>query len=360
MTSEQSGNEIRTRPCPDCYLCGAQGKPLYQSLKDRLFGSPGEWNLKKCPNPECGLVWLDPMPLLEDISKAYETYYTHGEEELAESLLHVSQPSPLVRLFPLRLRKYLKHGFFASAYGYPEGIRGFQRLAGFGLYLYPFLARTLARAVGYVPYLAGGRLLDVGCGDGSYLDYMRSLGWEVEGVEVDPRAVEQAGKRNLRVHSGTLEQQGFEDCRFDTIVLSHVLEHVHDPAALLRECHRILKPGGIIKVFVPNLESVGHRRFKASWLGLDPPRHLHLFTIRALRKLALEASLDVTLRTSSAMARGIYMTSVALASENNRRGQVTDPLPIVFKAYLFDVYEAFGVLFAKEWGEEIVLHGKKR
>jgi hypothetical protein len=68
-------------PCPNCYLCGTGGEPLYEGLKDRLFNAPGEWNLKRCPNPECGLLWLDPMPLEEDIGMAYETYFTHAAPE---------------------------------------------------------------------------------------------------------------------------------------------------------------------------------------------------------------------------------------------------------------------------------------
>ena len=72
--------EIQTRPCPDCYICGTKGQPLCQGLEDRLFGALGRWNLKSCPNPDCGLVWLDPMPIEEDIGNAYETYYTHIED----------------------------------------------------------------------------------------------------------------------------------------------------------------------------------------------------------------------------------------------------------------------------------------
>src|SRR5208283_2932444 len=72
-----SPREIRSFPCPKCYLCGADGEPLYAGLRDRLFNAPGEWGLKRCPNSECGLVWLDPMPLEEDIGIAYESYFTH-------------------------------------------------------------------------------------------------------------------------------------------------------------------------------------------------------------------------------------------------------------------------------------------
>jgi hypothetical protein len=73
--------------CPHCYLCGGVGRLVHAHLEDRLFGAPGAWNLKECSDKECGLVWLDPMPLLEDLPKAYTHYYTHGEKELRSGRL---------------------------------------------------------------------------------------------------------------------------------------------------------------------------------------------------------------------------------------------------------------------------------
>jgi hypothetical protein len=72
--NQPSKVEIRSRPFPECSLCGTRGEPLYAGLTDRLFGAPGEWNLKCCSNSGCGLIWLDPMPLEDDIGKAYENY----------------------------------------------------------------------------------------------------------------------------------------------------------------------------------------------------------------------------------------------------------------------------------------------
>src|SRR2546429_421611 len=77
LLDQRSPDQIRSRPCPDCYVCGGRGTLLYEDLNDRLFGAPGVWNVKRCPNPACGLLWLDPMPDEEDIGKAYAEYYTH-------------------------------------------------------------------------------------------------------------------------------------------------------------------------------------------------------------------------------------------------------------------------------------------
>ena len=91
--------EIQTRPCPDCYICGTKGQPLCQGLEDRLFGALGRWNLKSCPNPDCGLVWLDPMPIEEDIGNAYETYYTHEEDTTEHNRYPETIYQLLVRFF---------------------------------------------------------------------------------------------------------------------------------------------------------------------------------------------------------------------------------------------------------------------
>src|SRR2546423_11625544 len=79
LLDTQSPEQIRSVPCPACYLCGAVGEPLYKDLKDRLYRAPGSWNLRRCPGPGCGLLWLDPMPAEDDIGKAYESYFTHAQ-----------------------------------------------------------------------------------------------------------------------------------------------------------------------------------------------------------------------------------------------------------------------------------------
>ena len=57
---------------------------LYDGLKDRLFDASGSWNLRACANDKCGLVWLDPMPVEQDLHKAYQTYYTHTDHAVRQ------------------------------------------------------------------------------------------------------------------------------------------------------------------------------------------------------------------------------------------------------------------------------------
>src|SRR5258708_36641931 len=98
---------------------------------------------------------------------------------------------------------------------------------------------------------------------------MRRLGGDAEGVDVDPLAVENARARGLPVRLGDLAAQRYPADHFDAIYMSHVIEHVHDPVALLSECRRVLKVGGRLVALTPNVESWGHRRFQRAWAPLD-------------------------------------------------------------------------------------------
>jgi 2-polyprenyl-3-methyl-5-hydroxy-6-metoxy-1,4-benzoquinol methylase len=261
--SRKDDNEIRTYSCPKCYLCGNEGKLLYESLKDRLFGAPGEWNLKKCTNSECGLVWLDPMPLEEDIGKAYLNYFTHEIQDLQISLL-----GRLLRTVYRALKTIPSH------------------LVGLRAEEVQIESMCLSN-------VSPGKLLDIGCGSGQFLQQMQLYGWEVEGVDFDSKAVEGVKKRyGFNVHVGSLESIGYPDNSFDAITMSHVIEHVHDPVALLKECYRILKPTGYLVAVTPNINSWGHKKFEENWIHLDPPRHLHLFSDSTLRRCAIQAEVS--------------------------------------------------------------------
>lgn len=277
--------EIRTRACPRCYLCGTQGKELYGGLSDRLFGAPGVWNLKQCPNPACGLIWLDPMPKEEDIALAYRRYYTH-QSEGAKKNIGIAAPAYRILL-----------GVLARATGLIKEQRAIQTR--------------------YLGARAPGKLLDIGCGAGDYLALMRTLGWTVEGVEIDPAACRHARqKHGLAVHEGTVESRGYPENSFDAIVMNHVIEHVFDPVALLKECRRIIKPGGHVVVITPNTKSWGHRKFQESWRGLEPPRHIHIFSPKTMKKCAGMAGFEkVTATTTPANAGTIFMGSMDIPKD---------------------------------------------
>jgi SAM-dependent methyltransferase len=136
----------------------------------------------------------------------------------------------------------------------------------------------------------GGRILDVGCATGTFLLGMKELpDWEVAGVEISPHAANIARKNQLEVFTGTLEEAQLPSSRFDAVTLWDVLEHLHNPMTSLEEIHRILKPGGILVLRVPNGASWDAKWFGQTWAGWDAPRHLYVFTAITLKKM-LEAN----------------------------------------------------------------------
>jgi 2-polyprenyl-3-methyl-5-hydroxy-6-metoxy-1,4-benzoquinol methylase len=348
-----SENIIASNEAPICYLCGARGEPLYTNMKDRLFNAPGTWNIKRCPQTNCGLAWLDPMPTREDIYKAYNSYFTHNTVELAAN-------SPIKQTLT-KVAATLKRNYWTLRFGYAQPHSRLSTLLGMAVFLFPIPRARLDLKVMGLRAQPGRRLLDVGCGNGKYLDLMRSLGWRVEGVEVDPVAVRQARAMEIEVRQGCLEDQDYPADSFDAIALRHVIEHVHDPLGLLKECRRILKPDGRLVICTPNFESYGRNKFHGFWLGLDPPRHLMLFGFQSFQDLAQKAGLkEIKLYSTPTMARSIYLASrsierqgyCSLSSPGNARDRVN--------ASLFAWWEWLLLLIKPQLGEELVYIGEKR
>jgi len=164
-----------------------------------------------------------------------------------------------------------------------------------------------------------GKLLDVGCGGGIRLSRFRALGWDVCGQDVDPEAIAQAQQSlGLEAHLGPLEDIRFPEMSFDCITLNHVIEHVHDPTSLLTECRRILKKEGHLVVVTPNVRSFAHKHFGPFWRGLEPPRHIHLFSPKTLAAVAGKAGLIVRrLSTTVANTKTFAHGSLLIRSEGH-------------------------------------------
>jgi len=143
---------------------------------------------------------------------------------------------------------------------------------------------------------------------------MRLLGWNVEGIEPDLVAVASARAAGLSVSEGTLSTVEYPANHFDAITMSHVIEHLHDPLAALRECNRILRRGGVLWVATPNLGSYGHKLFGKDWRGLEPPRHLVLFTLDSLKTGLKETGFEVSAKPRvSYSTKYMFQASAAIA-----------------------------------------------
>ncbi len=286
-----------------CLLCGNEGVPLYQDLRDRFFGAPSIWSLMQCP--KCELVWLNPQPVMSDIDKLYAGYYTHQLVDSSKKKL-------------ASLRKAVKARILQDQFGYPVNAQG-GLLSQILSWIGP-LKEIVGGSIMYLKASERAHLLDVGCGNGRFLVQMRELGWEVMGVEPDSEAVRIAKERfGLDVFQGTLEEVKFPDNSFDAITMNHVIEHVPDPIGLLAECRRILKPVGKLVMVTPNIQSLGRCLFDEYWRGWEVSHHLVLFSPKSLRACAEWAGLGVrSLWTISKGARFIWTASCEGARHRDR------------------------------------------
>jgi SAM-dependent methyltransferase len=155
--------------------------------------------------------------------------------------------------------------------------------------LYGWRARRVEKLAGGRP----GRVLDVGCGRGFLLDAFRRRGWTVEGTELSESSSGHAREvLGIPVHLGMLPDLGLPAGSFDAITMWHVLEHVTDHGAMLAEIRRLLRPGGVFLVAVPNFGSPEAQATRAGWFHLDVPRHLLQFTPDTLRGGLRDAGME--------------------------------------------------------------------
>ncbi len=234
-----------------CNLCGASDSDIRYQLQDYLLDRPEvKTTLVQCR--ACSLIYQEPRPTLAEIGRhyppEYDSYHPQADDGQA----------------PWLLQKAVQYG--------------------------------IQKRVRYVTrHVTGGRLLDLGCATGLFLHgFARQPGWTLQGVELNHLAAEEARARyGLDVFTGTLEEAHFPDAYFTAVTMWDVLEHLHDPAGTLREIHRILAPGGILVLRVPNHASWDRGLFGRLWAGLDSPRHLYVFDPATIRKLVKKAGFEL-------------------------------------------------------------------
>jgi 2-polyprenyl-3-methyl-5-hydroxy-6-metoxy-1,4-benzoquinol methylase len=324
-----------------CPVCGSNSSSLlYVAQSDITFGSSGQWNLESCH--QCNAAYLNPRPTPECIGLAYQSYYTH--EPRRDWMAGLAFKDFLLKL---------RNGFYKTRYGYH--IEPCLPALGWAIRFIPWLEYRFELDIRQIAAQPNGSLLDVGCGGGEFLTTMQMLGWKVQGLEPDAKAVELAHTKGIPVQVGTLETVNLSHEQFDVITLNHVIEHTHDPLKTLRHVWQLLKPGGRIYVATPNLASFGHQRFGMFWRGLEIPRHLVLFSTRGLQNALIASGFHVPKLRQALVAPNLFRVSRGL-----ELGQTIDAMPkLDWKDLFLAIHADVHTIFSPWRGEYATLIGYK-
>jgi 2-polyprenyl-3-methyl-5-hydroxy-6-metoxy-1,4-benzoquinol methylase len=289
---------------PACPVCGsAERIVLHKVLIDNVFFvAPGKWTLQSCT--QCKSAYLDPRPNPTSIGKAYGTYFTHAAGTAQKNATQLGGFR--------RLRRMLANGYLNRQYNTHR-----QPASSLGYWVAKLLPSQRQQLDTEFRYLSkptqGQHLLDIGCGNGDFLLSAREAGWQVSGLEPDPKAAEVARQRGVDVTVGAIDLLADASDCFDVVTISHVIEHVHDPKQLLQAVHRLLKPGGMVYIDTPNIQSNGAALFKENWRGLETPRHLVLFnTTNLTGLLSATGFLGTKLVRRTGVQQGMYLSSLRM------------------------------------------------
>ena len=263
-----------------CNICGLEDARLLFKARDIVHRiTDEEFNVVKCRG--CGLVYINPQP--DDMSMYYpEDYAPHGcehEKPMKESL----------RRALLTFYDYPGNGCVKATVA--EKIKYFTRYLSIKFkdeyFFYKF------------PYAKDKKVVDVGCGSGAHLLMLKRLGWDgatqLYGIGYPNEALRRIrDTEGLNLTEGDFMEADMPAGFFDVARLSHVLEHLPDPAAALGRVRDILKPGGKVLLAVPNFRCLeGPYLFKDKWSALEAPRHLFHFTPKTIKMLLKKAGFKV-------------------------------------------------------------------
>lgn len=224
----------------ECPICGVDKLIPSHNLKD-YFLSRESFIIDKCTS--CGFLFTNPRPSKNQIDNYYqsENYISHSNKS---------------------------KGLFAGLYQ---------------------IARILNQTSKYSiikKHTAVGNVLDIGCGTGHFLSYLKSKKWNVLGIEPNASAAEYARNNfGLSVFDEN-KLKDLENSKFNLITMWHVLEHVHNLNERLNLIHQVLGDDGVFILALPNPDSFDAKYYKNYWAAYDVPRHLYHFTKTDISRLA--------------------------------------------------------------------------
>ncbi len=235
-----------------CPVCSSSQGELFTSAFDRVLNRPEQpWRIQRCP--DCGFGWTEPPLRDEEIKQHYPpTYLGDSRRTVEEFLAGRLQQS----------RSWKKE---------VEKVDLVQR------------------------FVSGGRILDVGCGDGKFLWALDARRWDRAGVEFSEDTVRLVNRKidDLKLIEGDIFSPELPEGSFDVVTFWHVLEHLPRPQQVLERVQRLLAPGGRVFISLPNFDSLQARLFRRYWYAFDDvPRHLYHFAPLPLERLLREKGFE--------------------------------------------------------------------
>ena len=204
------------------------------------------------------------------------------------------------RLKPVSLHKIYNKNYYKN----PAFNGAKSSFCGYMEYLQEkdFIVATFKKRLDQIEnYLKGGKLLDVGCAYGFFLELAKKNGWQVQGTEISEAAYMYAkNKLKLPVLNKALEEAEFKNESYDVVTLFDVIEHLPSPNAAIKEIRRILKPNGLLVITTPDIGSLSAKLLGRNWEEIKRVReHIYFFS-RSTLKSMLELNNFKVLRTESA------------------------------------------------------------
>lgn len=234
MQEYQSNAEVESVMCPN----GCSGEDSLVTIgHDRLHGIAGEFTVVRCR--QCGLERTNPRPTPETIGNYYPTEYAPYHSRIT-----TEQTQSKIKIW---LRTFL-------------GLETRQ-----------------------LPPVTPGRMLEVGCASGSYMEQMQSMGWQVEGIEFAESAASVARAKGFKVQTSSLEEADNPSKPYDVIAAWMVLEHLHEPVKALARMREWIQPNGYLVALVPDSRSLAKTIFKERCYDWQLPTHLFHYTPKTLQ-----------------------------------------------------------------------------
>lgn len=281
-----------------CPVCGSSGEHVF-SQNDYFCGISGTFGQRRCPS--CAMFFLSPRVPEDQIGRYYPKQYAP---------YHRADPSSL----------------------------GTKLINWIGL---PFHRRRLVER-----FVRSGRILDVGCGNGAFLDTLRGGAWETYAMDTQWNG-------DARVpgtfFEGRFDRESPPWSELDAITLWHVFEHLYHPQEALNRACALLKNGGYLFLAIPDLYCIERLIFGRYWTGWDVPRHVATYSAPAIKTMLQRAGLQFADALADVCSSELFLLNIDfyLASRGIRQRPSNSFLLRAMVAPMLSVLAAAGLASAK-------------